>query len=170
MGREVRRIKRGWVHPLNDSGQPTPLHRGSYAREVADWDAECAKWCTGWRPDYCDDTTLRSDVYGYYDWAGSRPQPHDYMPDFGAEADMLVMYEVTTEGTPISPAFETPEELARWLADNKASAFGGMTASYEEWLSVCKGAFAPSMVLAGDKLMSGVEATTEVARTEPATK
>ena len=35
------------------------------------------------------------------------------------------MYETCTEGTPISPVMETPENLARWLADNGASAFGG---------------------------------------------
>jgi len=49
-----------------------------------------------------------------------------------------MMYETCTEGTPISPAFATPEELARWLADNEASAFGGMTASYEGWLRTIK--------------------------------
>ena len=159
MGREVRRIKRGWVHPVNDDGKPMPLFGRSYAKAVADWDAECAKWCEGQRPDYCDDETLRSDVYGYYLWAGQRPQPHDYMPDFGDEADMLVMYESTSEGTPISPAFETPEELAKWLADNDASSFGRMTATYEQWLNVCRGAFAPSMVIKGDRIMSGPEAT-----------
>jgi len=57
-----------------------------------------------------------------------------------------MMYENTSEGTPISPPFETPEELARWLADNNASAFGGMTATYEQWLATCKGLYAPSMV------------------------
>jgi hypothetical protein len=57
------------------------------------------------------------------------------------------MYEEITEGTPISPVFATPEELARWLSDNKVSAFADTTASYTQWLSLirqgpsCSGAF-----------------------------
>lgn len=66
-------------------------------------------------------------------------------------------------GTPISPAFETPEELARWLVDNNASAFAGETASYEGWLRICKGGFAPSAVLTvrpegGGTIQNGVDA------------
>ena len=48
------------------------------------------------------------------------------------------MYEDTSEGTPISPAFETPEELATWLAENKASSFADFTASYDAWLNIIK--------------------------------
>lgn len=70
----------------------------------------------------------------------------------------LMMYEDTSEGTPISPAFKTPEELARWLADNNASAFGDGTASYEAWLRVCRGGFAPSMVISSAGIQSGVQA------------
>lgn len=72
-------------------------------------------------------------------------------------ATMLCMYEDTSEGTPISPAFETPEKLARWLADNKASAFGGMTATYEQWLATCREGYSVGMVMAGGRMMSGVE-------------
>jgi len=72
------------------------------------------------------------------------------------EATMFVMYEDTTEGTPISPAFATPEELARWLADNQASSFGNMTATYSQWLRVCNGGYAPGMVMVGGTLTSGV--------------
>ena len=69
-----------------------------------------------------------------------------------------MMYEDTTEGTPISPAFATPEELARWLADTGASAFGDSTATYEQWLHVCKGGWAPSAVIDINGMRSGVEA------------
>jgi len=68
-----------------------------------------------------------------------------------------MMYETTSEGTPISPAFETPEALARWLTDTGASAFGKSTAPYEAWLSVCNGGYAPSLVMVGGELISGVE-------------
>ena len=67
------------------------------------------------------------------------------------------MYETCTEGTPISPVLSSPEELARWLTDHGASAFGDMTASYEDWLKTCRSGWAPSMVAVGGHVMSGVE-------------
>lgn len=71
---------------------------------------------------------------------------------------MLMMYETTSEGTPLSPAFETPEELARWCADHGASAFGRQTASYGAWLQVARGAWAPSVIVTpGGGIESGVE-------------
>ena len=70
-----------------------------------------------------------------------------------------MMYEDTSEGTPISPIFATPEELARWLTDTKASAFGGQAATYEGWLRVAQGGWAPSAVFTPETgLMSGVDA------------
>ena len=70
--------------------------------------------------------------------------------------DWYQMYETTTEGTPISPVMKTPEELARWLADNKASACGSMTATYEEWLQTIERGWAPTMMIFGGELTSGV--------------
>lgn len=46
--------------------------------------------------------------------------------------DAWQMWETTSEGSPISPPFATPEELARWLADTGASAFGNQTATFDE--------------------------------------
>ena len=69
------------------------------------------------------------------------------------------MYETTSEGTPISPVMETPEALARWLADNGASAFGKMTATYAQWLNMITGdGCAPSAAFVpGVGIISGVE-------------
>jgi hypothetical protein len=56
--------------------------------------------------------------------------------------------------------FWTIEELARWLADHNASAFGGSTATYEQWLATCKRGWVPSAV--SDSVhgfRSGVEAS-----------
>ena len=83
--------------------------------------------------------------------------PAEYMPIWDkSEATHFMMYEDCTEGTPISPAFETVEELAHWLADNGASAFGHMTATYEQWLATCKRGWACSAVVTADGLKSGV--------------
>ena len=68
------------------------------------------------------------------------------------------MWETTSEGSPISPVFETPEELARWLADTNASAFGREGASYESWLGMIRGGWAPSLIIDEKGMRSGVEA------------
>jgi len=69
------------------------------------------------------------------------------------------MYETTSEGSPISPPMESPEALARWLVDNRASAFGNETATYEDWLDMIRGpGWAPTAVRIGGELQSGVKA------------
>ncbi len=71
------------------------------------------------------------------------------------------MWENTSEGSPISPVMATPGELARWLADNGASAFGSMTATYEQWLGMIEAKWAPSAVIEGGVMKSGVQAVGE---------
>lgn len=94
-----------------------------------------------------------------------RPDPADYMPVFPeGTATGWVMYETTSEGTPISPVFEMPEELARWLADNGASTFGHSTATYDQWLGMIRAGWAPSAVSDGSGLRSGVELVAEAGR------
>lgn len=166
MGREIRMVPKGWQHPKGDEGRYIPLLKGSFAHADAEWNDGHAAWQRGevenytpgeskWRPK----PASALDCASYTEWSGERPSPDDYMPNFPeGTATMLMMYEDTSEGTPISPAFETPEELAHWLADTGASAFGGMTATYEQWLSTCKSGWAVSAVLQNGHMMSGVEA------------
>lgn len=49
---------------------------------------------------------------------------------------MYQMYETISEGTPISPPMELPEQLARWLADNNIKASGALAYTYEQWLAM----------------------------------
>ena len=96
--------------------------------------------------------------------AAEEPDPSDYMPEFSDdEARGWCMYETVSEGTPISPVLESPEALARWLADNNASAFGYQTATYEQWLATCLSGSAPSAIFsARTGLVSGVEYMAEM--------
>jgi hypothetical protein len=162
LGREVRRVPAGWDHPKDDKGRFIPLHGGSFAKADAEWTEGWQKWQQGLRDDWSGGWKPVDPEYRtvrFTDYHGSRPSPDDYMPDWPEDQrTRLMMYEDTSEGTPISPAFETPEELARWLADTGASAFGGMTADYEHWLGIARGGWAPSMVIDNGRMMSGVEA------------
>lgn len=165
MGREVRRVPADWQHPKQ--GVPdwltgmmveryVPLHGGDWAEAAREWDAEREKWERGEFPDYASE---ESRAMPYDEWNGRRPFSGDYMPNWpAAQCTHLMMYETTSEGTPISPAFATPEELARWLVDNQASAFGNSTGTYEGWLRVAQGGFAPSAVGTSSGITSGVDA------------
>lgn len=72
------------------------------------------------------------------------------------------LWETTSEGSPVSPPFETPEELAKYLADNRVSTFASMTTTYNKWLSFIKeSGFALSMVYQNGQIKSGVDACGE---------
>lgn len=157
MGRECRRVPATWVHPCGPGGQPTPLLDG-YAEAPKSWKEGYAKWEAGEDPARAkyprEDGTPRE----FWEWHGSPPEIDEYMPEWPAEQRThYQMYETCSEGTPISPVFATPEEVARWCANNGASAFGSMTATYDQWLATARGAWAPSMVMVSGKMMSGVE-------------
>lgn len=153
MGREVRMVPRNWQHPTAYRDFRDP-HSKVFKPLFCGWKDDVAKF----------EKMLKAgksveDCLHYF----GGPSPSDYMDSEweaeGLKPELYVMYENTSEGTPISPAFETIEELARWLADNGASAFGGMTATYEQWLATCRSGFAPSMIVENGKMMSGVEAS-----------
>ncbi len=74
------------------------------------------------------------------------------------------MWETTSEGSPISPVFQSPEGLARWLTKTEASAGGSQTATYGQWLAMINQGWAPSMVVDADGVKSGVQAVAEIHR------
>lgn len=163
MGRKVRRVPKDWVHPMVEMDRYVngrvqnvmdhqPMHDEDFETAMDRWYAEFKAYVPA---DHDNET--------YWEYNGPPPDPKYYRPKWtDAERTHLMMYEDTSEGTPISPAFATPEELARWLTDNGASAFGSMTATYEQWLLTCKRGWAPSAIFGGGKpLRSGVEGLSE---------
>lgn len=166
MGREVRRVPADWQHPkkqqFDHRGQWVerydPLMEGDWAARAKEWDEAREKWERGEFPDYAEEEDKKLP---YDRWEGRRPYSGDYMPQWpDAERTHLMMYEDTSEGTPISPAFRTPEDLARWLVDNGASAFGSSTGTYEGWLNIARGGWAPSMVIDSQGVHTGVDFAT----------
>lgn len=89
-------------------------------------------------------------------------QAHDdWEPTPPPAGDGWQMWETTSEGSPISPVMDSPEALARWLADSGASAFGGQGASFEHWMAMIGEGWAPSMVMTNGVPMSGVAAVSQ---------
>lgn len=70
------------------------------------------------------------------------------------------LWETVSEGSPITPVFPTAEGLADWLANS--TAWGANETRYEQWLKFLTGpGWAPSLVMQGGQVMSGVEAVTK---------
>ena len=143
MGREVRKVPKDWQHPKDYNGRFEPLRDG-YSGDLANFVYEVE----------------RDGIASALDSWGGGPCSFNYMPDWPeSERTHFMMYEDTTEGTPKSPAFETPEELAQWLADSGASSFAHFAATYDEWLTVCNGRRALSGVYTESTgIISGVSA------------
>jgi hypothetical protein len=167
MGREVRRVPADWVHPLSNRGCTQPMRDQSFREATAEWKEGFRKWEEGYRRrrSWGDEHeqepwVLRTGselTIEFWELYGNPPDREYYRPDWPEESRThYQMYETTTEGTPISPVFSTPEELARWLTETEASAFADMTATYEQWLRVCRGGYAPSAVADETGLRSGV--------------
>lgn len=160
MSRSVRMVPPDWQHPKKDDGSFIPLLAGTYSEHIHEYWWQFALWLKGYRVlmhDILPKNNHHIDMT-FEEYHGGEPQPEWYMPEFPeGSCTHFMMYETTSEGTPISPAFEKPEDLAHWLADNNANAGAGETASYEQWLNVIRGGFAPTLIGApGVGLINGV--------------
>ena len=145
MSREVRRVPASWEHPKNEKGHYIPHHENfPYNQEEIE-------------------EGLRDG------WLSNEPPNYgcDVMPQWPeSERTHYQMYESVTEGTPISPVMESPEALARWLAENKASAGPYATATHDQWLAMINaGSSVGSFVInrGTGESMSGVEAVSRLA-------
>lgn len=154
MGREIRRVPADWEHPRDErTGDYKAILDEAFDPAFSRWCKNYQLWKQGKHPDQPRDCE-------FWEWEGDPPSPEYYHPDWD-DATHYQMYETTSEGTPISPVFATPEEVARYCADNNVSAFADITATYEEWLRVANGGYACSAVIEKGKLDSGVAALTD---------
>lgn len=156
MGREVRRVPKDWKHPkyMNEYRGECyrPMYDMSFEEALNEWVEAARLWYQGkykdWEKGIINIEDSDPPLECFEKEIGSAPDPDWYMPEWtDEEKTHLMMYEDTTEGTPISPAFETPEELAQWLTDNDTSMFGSLGASYDAWLKIARGGYSFGVVL-----------------------
>lgn len=141
MGREVKRV------PI-DFDWPQKVTWPGYQRSPCDKIEQSAERAQQDKCELCRHWARLAGIELRYDCPALEIEP--------PAGDGWQMWENTSDGSPISPAFETPEELARWLADTGASACARQTATYDEWLAMIRQGWAPDMVYDGGRLMTGV--------------
>jgi hypothetical protein len=87
----------------------------------------------------------------------SKQAAEDWTPTEPPTGDGYQIWETVSEGSPISPVFATPEELARYMATTRWGA--DKDTSSETWLRFINGpGWAPSMVMDANGIRTGSEA------------
>lgn len=128
---EVRRVAVDWEHPKGSDNNYIPLRDGlSYSGRVKLFEDGLSNWNPRSNPFY-------RNGLAYEDWAGSRPALSQHMPNWPkTDRKKLIMYDVSkNDGLPISPAFDRPEDLCRWLVENHVS-YAGHVPAYDEWFEI----------------------------------
>lgn len=97
----------------------------------------------------CDGHGIDPEALGDYEaWEPSEPPI----------GEGYQMWETVTEGSPISPVFETPEGLARFLSEWYKD-----RGNYRQWLLMLSGpGSVPTLVMEGGRVMSGVQGLDEM--------
>lgn len=149
MGREVRRVPVGWKHPTvwnrYRGEEYQPMHDSTYAEAWADHQksrAEHPEWYANASGDYA-------------------PDPLYHRPEWPEGVTLgYQLYENVSEGTPLSPVFETADQLAEWLAEGQPIGIGRdiVHMTFEQARVFVDRGYAPSMVYSPDRgLVSGME-------------
>jgi hypothetical protein len=149
-------VPKDWKHPVDAKGNFIPLH-DNFSERLASWKKDKENWDNDQLEPY--EKKAKDKGTSYEEWEGPAPEQVGYMPEWPVEqCTHYMMYKTCTEGSPISPACETPEELAQWLADNGTSSFGKDTATYEQWLAMIhRGSCISSAIMPGVGMISGVK-------------
>ena len=134
------------------SGEFRPLHDKTFKAAADNWEAGLAAWVAGVHPSrkyYPGDR--------FWDYEGNPPEPVFYRPEFTEEPTWYQIYETVTEGTPVSPPFETADELIDWLAENGdfwAQKSGDAPPSRESAEAFVASSYVPSMTVVAGQVLS----------------
>jgi len=133
---------------------------------------ECCDFDTAWaeyEQEREDFDPVKKDCT-FEEYYGQPPERDEYTDYKGVEPTWFQLYENVSEGTPVSPPFETELELATWLSENgdywcqRRNAEGGRgeaKPTFTQALSLVKSGYAPSMMMfsneSGSKLLGPYE-------------
>lgn len=122
MGREVRRVPVNYKHPKNTvmgvrgpEERYIPLFYQDYEQAVREWQKGKDLWEEGNHP---DQEKYEVGETSWEDWYGQRPDPDHYFPEFTEPREGWCLYETVSEGTPVTPVFESAEDLIDYLVEN----------------------------------------------------
>lgn len=145
-----------------------PMYDRPFVEAMDEWNAEYALWRDGKHPDQLKGHANEHD--DLVDVFGNPPQTEYYRPNWKPEEmTWFQVYETVSEGTPVTPPFETREELVEYLVangdfwDQKRREEGCTVMDCAPWARksaenfVYGSGWAPSFVVADGKIISGVD-------------
>jgi len=161
MGREIRRVPPNWEHPKDDRGNYLPMRDRTLEDRFAQWLADFDRIRCG------ELSEIERECYGegnaLANWLqddGNPPDPKYYRPWSDAEATWFQVWETVSEGTPVTPPFETKQELVDYLVecgdfwDQRRGNGGHSRKAAEHFVD---SGWAPSFVMGGGKMAAGIE-------------
>jgi len=111
MGREIRCVPPEWKHPIDENGSYKPLFRFDFDVDLNYWLAAYNLWKDGNHPEQ----KKIHNIHDFVDYEGSPPDPLDYALYRKEDCSWFQVYETISEGTPVTPPFETKEQLIDYL-------------------------------------------------------
>jgi hypothetical protein len=121
MGREIRMVPKDWIHPKRDDGSYHPLFNSSATEDFIEFLNEFEEFKKGDLNKYADEYNwdINDPYAAFCGWNGGAPDPEYRRPLWDKELmTCFQMYETVSEGTPVSPVFESKEELVVYLVEN----------------------------------------------------
>lgn len=139
----IEEAKRYRIHSHGGSCHIVPCISQRYRRETGLDEEPTCTVCNGKGSIWPSE----EDEKRYDEWERTEPPA----------GDGYQIWETVSEGSPISPVFSDPKELAKWMARyGSKGVTSGMTA--DQWLTFIDAGWAPSGVLVNGTFMSGAEA------------
>jgi len=131
MGREIRRVPANWKHPKYENfykdmspndrvyGRYHPMYNEDYNEASQEWMKNLTLWQERKHPEQLSDPERWVGDY-FWNWQGNPPEEPYYRSEaygtkFRSEATHYQIYETVSEGTPVSPIFETLGLMTKWL-------------------------------------------------------
>lgn len=133
MGREIRRVPANWEHPqkyfpnyilgVQEIGY-IPMYDNDADTAFSEWLKEYDKWIAAGHDEAIDkygsgEYPKNQPYISFCKWNGPPPDPERYRPKWeDGHATWYQVYETVSEGTPVTPPFETKEDLIDYLVSN----------------------------------------------------
>lgn len=148
MGREIRRVPPDWEHPVDDrNGNPIPMYDAAYPEQVRRWKKEYEWWKMGIHPGQRGEYACSEDTE-FWEYM-MPPNRRHYREPFEEPPTAYQVYETVTEGTPITPVFESREGLHEHLVRHGTDADDPF--SEHQAMKFIESAWAPSLVIQNGK-------------------
>jgi hypothetical protein len=144
----------GYIPTIEEMGIYTCMSFGGSNMEYTLIKARCAR---AGEPEHCAVCNGEGSIWTSPEAKQTAEDWKETEPPVG---DGYQIWETVSEGSPVSPVFATPEELAAWMAANDTSSSKGT--SYESWLKWINGpGWSFSAVVQNGVFKDGVQAVVD---------